>query len=83
MRRDLDLNESDARDLYDEVEDIRYVNSTDELSGAHQQLMRQVLGDEWWHLSEDATETNTNWYYLERIIQAVQQALRRKLSKAA
>lgn len=83
MRRDLDLNESDARDLYDEAEDIRYVNSTDELGGAHQQLMRQVLGDECWHLSKDATETNTNWYYLERIIQAVQQALRCELSKAA
>jgi hypothetical protein len=47
MRRDLDLDESDARDLYDEAEDIRYVSSIDELGGAHRQLMRQVFGDEW------------------------------------
>ncbi|MFC6299640.1 hypothetical protein GNF76_27165 [Pseudomonas sp. CCM 7893] len=76
MRRDHDLDDSDARDLYDEADDIRHVNSIDSLGGAHHQLMRQVLGDEWWHLSVDATEPNPDWDYLERIIQAVQQALR-------
>ncbi len=76
MRRSRDLDESDARDLYDEAEDIRYVNSMDSLGGAHYQLMQQVLGDEWWHLSADATEPNPDWDYLERIIHAVQQALR-------
>ena len=83
MRRVLDLDKSDARDLYDEAEDIRYVNSIDELGGAHRQLMRQVFGDEWWHLSDDATERNPDWDYLERIIHAVQQALRQEQQQVA
>lgn len=83
MRRDLDLDESDARDLYDEAEDIRYVSSIDELSGAHRQLMQQVFGDEWWHLSDDSTERNPDWDYLERIINAVQQAMRQEQQQVA
>ena len=78
MRWDHDLDSSDARELYDEAENIRYVNSIDELGGAHRELMRRVLGDEWWHMSDDATAPNPDWYYLERIIQAVQQALRQE-----
>lgn len=83
MRRDRDLDESDARDLYDEAEDIRYVSSIEELGGAHPQLMRKVFGDEWWHLSDDATERNPDWDYLERIIHAVQQALRQEQQQVA
>jgi hypothetical protein len=83
MRRDLELDESDARDLYDEAEDIRYVITIDELGGAHRQLMQKVFGDEWWHLSDDATERNPDWDYLERVIHAVQQALRQEQQQEA
>lgn len=76
MRRDYDLDRSDAREFYDEAEDIRHVNSIDELGGAHRELMQRVFGDEWWHLSNDATEPNPDWYYLERIIHAVQQVMK-------
>lgn len=75
MRRSSDLDASDARDMYDEAEDIRYLNSIDALGGSHQQLMQLVLGNEWWHLSADATEPNPDYAYLEQIIHAVQQAL--------
>jgi len=78
QRRDRDFDASDARDLYDEAEDIRYTNSIDEVAGAHRELMERVFGDEWWHLGNDATATNPDWYYLERIVLAVQQALRQE-----
>jgi hypothetical protein len=83
QRRDRDLDSSGARDLYDEAENIRYVNSIDELGGAHRELMQRVLGDEWWHLDNDATAPNPDWYYLERIILAVQQALRQEHQQVA
>jgi len=77
MRRQRELESEDARYLFDEAEDVRYTGSLEECWGAHREFMR-IFGDEWWHLTEDATEPNPDYIYLERIIHAVQQALRQK-----
>jgi hypothetical protein len=62
---------------------IRYVSTIDDLGGAHRELMQRVFGDEWWHLDNDATAPNPDWYYLERIIFAVQRALRQEQQQVA
>ena len=77
-RRHGHLDQEEARELFDEAEDIREATSIDYLAGAHYPLMRKLFGDEWWHLANDATEPNPDYDYLERIIQAVQQALRQE-----
>lgn len=75
MRRDRDLDAEDARDLFDEAEDLSHTSSLDECGGAHRELMHRVFGDEWWILPADAEEPNPDWAYLCRIIETVQQAL--------
>jgi hypothetical protein len=77
-RRQGHLDQEVARELFDEAEDIREATSIDYLAGAHCPLMRKLFGDEWWHFADDATEPNPDYDYLERIIQAVQQALRQE-----
>lgn len=67
-----------ARELFDAAEDLRDSPSIDHLHGAHSELMTTLFGDEWWHMTSDATEPNPDWTYLERIILAVQQALRQE-----
>ncbi len=83
MRRERDLDAADARDLFDETEDISHTASLDECGGAHRELMHRVFGDEWWILPPDAEEPNPDWAYLCRIIAAVQQALRQEFPVAA
>lgn len=77
-RRQGHLDQEEARELFDEAEDIREATSIDYLAGAHYPLMRKLFGDEWWHFADDATEPNPDYDYLERIILAVQQALRQE-----
>lgn len=83
LRRDRDLNRDDARELFDEADDVRCTSSIDHLGGAHYQFMQKIFGDEWWHLPESATEPNPDWAYLCRIIAAVQQALAQPIATAA
>ncbi len=73
-RRHGHLDQEEARELFDEAEDIREATSIDYLAGAHCPLMRKLFGDEWWHSADDATEPNPDYEHLERIILAVQQA---------
>ncbi len=75
MRRDRDLDGADARDLFDEADDVRHTGSLEECGGVHREFMYRVFGDEWWTLPADAEEPNPDWAYLCRIIAAVQQAL--------
>lgn len=77
-RREGWLGQDEARDLFTESEDLRDSPSIDHLHGAHSGLMTKLFGDEWWHLTNDATEPNPDYLYLERIIHAVQQALRQE-----
>lgn len=68
----------EAREMFDAAEDLHESPSVDRLHGAHSELMTKLFGDEWWHLTSDATEPNPDYAYLERIILAVQQALRQE-----
>lgn len=77
-RRQFCYDADEARERFDEAEDLRDSPSIDHLHGAHSELMTKLFGDEWWHLTNDATEPNPDYAYLERIIQAVQQALRQE-----
>ena len=60
----------EARDLFDEAEDIREASSIDYLAGAHYPLMKKLFGDEWWQSANYATEPNPDYEYLERIMPA-------------
>jgi hypothetical protein len=82
-RRRGEHGQYEARELFTEAEDLRESPSIDHLHGAHSELMHKIFGDEWWHLTNDATEPNPDYAYLERIIHAVQQALRQEQQQEA
>lgn len=82
-RRLFCYDRDEARELFEEAEDLRDSPSIDHLHGAHDELMTKLFGDEWWHLADDATEPNPDFAYLERIIHAVQQALRQEQQQEA
>ena len=82
-RRLFCYDQDEARELFDEAEDLRDSPSIDHLHGAHCEMMTKLFGYEWWHLADDATEPNPDYVYLERIIRAVQQAWSREQHKAA
>ena len=82
-RRLFCYDQDEARELFDEAEDLRDSPSIDHLHGAHGELMTKLFGYEWWHLPDDANEPNPDYVYLERIIRAVQQALSQEQHKAA
>lgn len=82
-RRSGELGQDEARELFTEAEDLRESPSIEHLHGAHSELMHKIFGDEWWHLTNDATEPNPDYAYLERIIHAVQQALRQEQQREA
>lgn len=72
------LDEEEARDLFDQIDDLREIESISEANhrGA---LLTELFGEEWWHLVDDkAVEPNPDWHYLCRVIAAVHQALRQK-----
>jgi hypothetical protein len=77
------LDQEDARDLFDQIDDLRSVES---ISVGHLQgeLLTDLFGPEWWHLvDEKAVEPNPGWHYLCRIIAAVQQALGQEQQQVA
>ncbi|KMN11948.1 hypothetical protein TU86_20045 [Pseudomonas weihenstephanensis] len=82
-RRGGELGQDEARELFTEAEDFRDSPSIDHLHSAHSELMSKLFGDEWWHLTNDATEPNPDYAYLERIIHAVQQALSQEHQQVA
>ena len=82
-RRMFCYDQDEARELFDEAEDLRDSPSIDHLHGAHGELMTKLFGDEWWRLTNDSTEPNPDYIYLERIILAVQQALRQEQHQEA
>lgn len=82
-RRRGELGQDEARELFTEAEDFRESPSIDHLHAAHSELMTKLFGDEWWHLTNDATEPNPDYAYLERIIHAVQQALSQEQQQVA
>lgn len=77
-RREGDISEEDARDWFDDAGDLAEAPSIDWLHGGHSELMTNVLGDEWWYRLDGATEPNSDYEYLCRIIAAVQQTLKQR-----
>lgn len=75
QRRARDLEEIEARELYDDADDLERAESVDYLWGGHSDLMNRLFGDEWWYATDDTTVSNPDYEYLCRIIAAVQQAL--------
>jgi hypothetical protein len=82
-RRTFCYGRDEAREMYEDAEYLRDSPSIDHLHGAHSDLMHKLFGDEWWHLSNEATAPNPDYAYLERIVIAVQTALSRSESAAA
>jgi hypothetical protein len=82
-RRRFGYTADEAREMFDAAEDLRESPSADHLHGAHSELMTKLFGDEWWHMTSDATEPNPDYAYLERIILAVQQALHQEQKTVA
>ena len=82
-RRLFCYDQDEARELFDKAEDLRDSPSIDHLHGAHGELMTKLFGDEWWHLTNDSTEPNPDYIYLERIILAVQHALKQEQHQEA
>lgn len=82
-RRQFCYGSDEARDRFDNAEDLRESPSIDHLHAAHSELMTKLFGDDWWHLTNDSTEPNPDYIYLERIILAVQQALRQEQHQKA
>lgn len=74
-RRAFCYDRDQAREMFEQTEELRDTPSIDHLHGAHSELMHRLFGDEWWHLGNDATEPNPDYAYLECIIRAVQAAL--------
>lgn len=80
-RGELGLNE--ARELFTETEDLRESPSVEHIHKEHSELMAKLFGDEWWNLTNDATEPNPDYAYLDRIIHAVQRALSQERQNTA
>ena len=77
------LDLEDARDLYDQIDELRDIES---IMAAHcrNELLTDLFGPEWWHLvDEKAVDPNPDWDYLCCIIAAVQQALGQEQQKMA
>lgn len=70
-----ELDKRDARRLWSDIEHF-LPNADNGLSlSAYSTLLTALFGDEWWHKADEATEPNPEWRYLERILDAVSEAL--------
>ena len=83
MRRERDIDESEARQLFDNADDLAEFETLEAVYHCHGESMTQIFGDDWWHGLHEATEPNSDYQYLCRIIKAVQQALATTIKKAA
>lgn len=83
MRRRWDIDCNEARQLFDEADTLAEYETLEEVYHCHQESMTLIFGDEWWHGLHEATEPNSDYEYLCRIIKAVQQALATTINKVA
>jgi hypothetical protein len=70
MRKNKELDDFDARELFDEA------NYIEDPYGDNAKLMGAVFGDEWRHDLTIPQKINPDYEYLCRIIKSVQEALR-------
>lgn len=71
-RREKELNATEARDLYDEVDGLRHLEPSEILT--KHDLLYALYGDEWWHCIPK--KPNPDYEYLCRIITTVKEALK-------
>lgn len=70
------IDKDDARKLYDQIEDLRNIETPNEC-WHHDKILTELFGDEWHHpVQEHALEENYKFSYLRRIVEAVQAALK-------
>jgi hypothetical protein len=70
------LDKEDAAQLWREVDEEIDLIDSDTACWQHTGLLCKLFGEEWWHRASEALEPNPDYLYLERIVGAVQQALR-------
>lgn len=73
-----DMDRLDKREAHRLWLDIDHFLSNAESGlslSAYSVVLTELFGDQWWHKTDEATEPNPDWLYLERIIDAVQLAL--------
>jgi len=77
------LDKEDARSLWDRIEELGDIETTNEC-WHHSELLTDLFGDEWHYpVGEHAVEENHDYTYLLRIVEAVQQALAEPVTAAA
>lgn len=77
------LDKGEARELYDQVEELRHIENPNEC-WHHSKLLTELFGEEWHYpLDGKAVEENHEFTYLRRVVEAVQQALRQEQQVAA
>ncbi|MNF40658.1 hypothetical protein D3C84_216670 [compost metagenome] len=78
-----ELDKHDARQLFDQIDELSNIESPNEC-WHHSKLLTEFFGDEWHYpLQEHAVEENHEFTYLRRIVEAVQEALRKEQQAAA
>ncbi|ATR83812.1 hypothetical protein CS390_15325 [Pseudomonas sp. HLS-6] len=78
-----ELSKHDARSLYDQIDELGFVDAPAGCM-AHDELLSSIFGGDWgYQVSEGAVEPNPDYTYLKRIVEAVQQALASQLPVAA
>lgn len=69
------LERDEARALYDQAEELRYMENIND-GRAHNEMLTSLFGPEWWHMVDgEAVEPNPSYLYLQRIVLAVQAGL--------
>ena len=68
LRKDNDIDEEEARELWDEV------NYTLGITMNDHKLLHKVFGDEWWYCLPE--KPNHEYEYLDRIVSAVKEGLK-------
>lgn len=76
------LDKEDAARLWSEIEDLEGIEHESDC-WSYNELLTKLFGDEWFHTAQDATEPNRDYEYLQRIVAAVQAALRTEEAKGS
>lgn len=76
------LGKEEAAQLWNEIEDLESIER-DSDCWHHSELLTKLFGEEWFHAASDATEPNHHYTYLQRIVLAVQEGLRKSIAEQA
>lgn len=73
-RRAKDLDKDQAREFFDDAEQLEGIERIETLHDLKHKVMQEIFGDEWWYSIPSIT--NPEYEYLCRIITTAQEALR-------